>query len=88
MWRDFEGCYEDYKDKKRENQERLMEERIDAPEKKKDMTFRQKMWTAFENPHTSTTALIFYYVSLLLGRNFFSSQSSRKRMLKLKGRGI
>uniref|UniRef100_A0A914LIC4 BTB domain-containing protein n=1 Tax=Meloidogyne incognita TaxID=6306 RepID=A0A914LIC4_MELIC len=56
-------CYEDYKDKKRENQERLMEERIDAPEKKKDMTFRQKMWTAFENPHTSTTALIFYYVT-------------------------
>ena len=34
------GCYEDYKDKKRENQERLMEERIDAPEKKKDMTLR------------------------------------------------
>ena len=26
-------CYEDYKDKKRENQERLMEERIDAPDK-------------------------------------------------------
>uniref|UniRef100_A0A1I8BMW8 BTB domain-containing protein n=1 Tax=Meloidogyne hapla TaxID=6305 RepID=A0A1I8BMW8_MELHA len=33
-------CYEDYKDKKRENQERLMEERIDAPEKRKDLTFR------------------------------------------------
>lgn len=28
-------CYEDYKDKKRENQERLMEERIDAPDKSK-----------------------------------------------------
>ena len=56
-------CYEDYKDKKRENQERLMEERIDAPEKKKDLSFRQKMWTAFENPHTSTMALIFYYVT-------------------------
>ncbi|KAF7636104.1 BTB domain-containing protein [Meloidogyne graminicola] len=60
---DLISCYEDYKDKKRENQERLMEEKIDAPEKKKDMTFRQKMWTAFENPHTSTTALIFYYVT-------------------------
>ena len=36
----FSGCYEDYKDKKRENQERLMEERIDAPEKKKDLSFR------------------------------------------------
>lgn len=28
-------CYEDYKDKKRENQERLMEERIDTPDKSK-----------------------------------------------------
>lgn len=28
-------CYEDYKDKKRENQERLMEERIDVPDKSK-----------------------------------------------------
>lgn len=29
-------CYEDYKDKKRENQERLMEEQIDTPTKIKD----------------------------------------------------
>lgn len=29
-------CYEDYKDKKRENQERLMEERIDTPDKIKN----------------------------------------------------
>lgn len=24
---------------------------------------RQKMWRAFENPHTSTSALVFYYVT-------------------------
>uniref|UniRef100_A0AC34Q586 BTB domain-containing protein n=1 Tax=Panagrolaimus sp. JU765 TaxID=591449 RepID=A0AC34Q586_9BILA len=57
-------CYEDYKDKKRENQERLMEERIDAPDKlKAEQTLQQKMWAAFENPHTSSIALVFYYVT-------------------------
>lgn len=24
---------------------------------------REKMWRAFENPHTSTSALVFYYVT-------------------------
>lgn len=24
---------------------------------------RQRMWRAFENPHTSTAALVFYYVT-------------------------
>ncbi|KAI1717418.1 ion transport protein domain-containing protein [Ditylenchus destructor] len=57
-------CYEDYKDKKRENQERLMEERIDTPDKsKKETTFKQRMWAAFENPHQSSIALVFYYVT-------------------------
>lgn len=58
-------CYEEYKDKKRENQERLMEEKLDtggealAPAK----NLRQRMWRAFENPQTSTPALVFYYVT-------------------------
>jgi len=26
-------------------------------------TVRQRMWKAFENPHTSTPALVFYYVT-------------------------
>ncbi|VDM08388.1 unnamed protein product [Wuchereria bancrofti] len=57
-------CYEDYKDKKRENQERLIEERLEIIEKNKHkLTLRQKMWEAFENPHTSTVALVFYYVT-------------------------
>ncbi|KAK0400113.1 hypothetical protein QR680_003363 [Steinernema hermaphroditum] len=57
-------CYEDYKDKKRENQERLMEERLESNEKTKEhLTLQQKMWAAFENPHTSSIALVFYYVT-------------------------
>jgi len=27
------------------------------------MTVRERMWRAFENPHTSTPALVFYYVT-------------------------
>ena len=27
------------------------------------LTVRQKMWKAFENPHTSSVALVFYYVT-------------------------
>uniref|UniRef100_A0A915JIM3 BTB domain-containing protein n=1 Tax=Romanomermis culicivorax TaxID=13658 RepID=A0A915JIM3_ROMCU len=57
-------CYEDYKDKKRENQERLSDERLDtAPVCHDNLTVRQNMWRAFENPQTSTTASVFYYVT-------------------------
>uniref|UniRef100_A0A1I7WUB2 Ion_trans domain-containing protein n=1 Tax=Heterorhabditis bacteriophora TaxID=37862 RepID=A0A1I7WUB2_HETBA len=75
-------CYEDYKDKKRENQERLLEERLettDATKLKQNLQVDsqaffikalnlmiesdQKMWAAFENPHTSSIALVFYYVT-------------------------
>ncbi|MGH0179822.1 UNVERIFIED_CONTAM: hypothetical protein FKN15_018455 [Acipenser sinensis] len=58
-------CYEEYKDRKRENAERLMD---DNENENKDsnlphMNFRETMWRAFENPHTSTMALVFYYVT-------------------------
>ncbi|CAO4373549.1 hypothetical protein L5515_010980 [Caenorhabditis briggsae] len=57
-------CYEDYKDKKRENQERLMEERVETAEANTaKLSLQQKMWAAFENPHTSSIALVFYYVT-------------------------
>ncbi|CAJ0931036.1 unnamed protein product, partial [Mesorhabditis belari] len=57
-------CYEDYKDKKRENQERLLEERLENTDATKlKQTTQQKMWAAFENPHTSSVALVFYYVT-------------------------
>ena len=57
-------CYEDYRDRKRENSERLMDDRASEDgEDQKQFTFRQKMWRAFENPQTSTSALVFYYVT-------------------------
>ncbi|XP_055024006.2 A-type voltage-gated potassium channel KCND3 isoform X1 [Misgurnus anguillicaudatus] len=57
-------CYEEYKDRKRENLERLMDDLEDNKDKKPpNMTFRETMWRAFENPHTSTMALVFYYVT-------------------------
>lgn len=58
-------CYEEYKDKKRENQERLVEERLDTnPDKTvAAKNLREMMWRAFENPRTSTPALVFYYVT-------------------------
>ncbi|XP_078273546.1 A-type voltage-gated potassium channel KCND2 [Rhinoraja longicauda] len=61
-------CYEEYKDRKRENLERIMDdaedelglgERSHLP----SMSARQKVWRAFENPHTSTLALVLYYVT-------------------------
>ncbi|CAB1336030.1 unnamed protein product [Coregonus sp. 'balchen'] len=57
-------CYEEYKDRRRENQERLMDDDEDKKDAKlPNMTFRETMWRAFENPHTSTMALVFYYVT-------------------------
>ncbi|XP_014840302.1 PREDICTED: potassium voltage-gated channel subfamily D member 2-like isoform X2 [Poecilia mexicana] len=59
-------CYEEYKDRRRENAERLQDdEEMDmnndvAPV---NLTFREYLWRAFENPHTSTLALVFYYVT-------------------------
>ncbi|XP_013922831.1 PREDICTED: potassium voltage-gated channel subfamily D member 3 isoform X2 [Thamnophis sirtalis] len=58
-------CYEEYKDRKRENAERLMDD-ADSENKQDSMpalSFRETMWRAFENPHTSTLALVFYYVT-------------------------
>ena len=66
-------CYEDYRDRKRENDERLID---DDPVEDKKLQFssgnkvvpesnslRKRMWKAFENPHSSTPALVFYYVT-------------------------
>ncbi|XP_053505720.1 potassium voltage-gated channel subfamily D member 2 isoform X2 [Ictalurus furcatus] len=59
-------CYEEYKDRRRENAERIQDDE-DTDNNKDlvppDMTFRESMWRAFENPHTSTMALVFYYVT-------------------------
>ncbi|XP_046896152.1 potassium voltage-gated channel subfamily D member 1 [Hypomesus transpacificus] len=60
-------CMEEYRDRKKENQERLAEDTEaenagDAP-LPPDSTARERLWRAFENPHTSTMALVFYYVT-------------------------
>ncbi|XP_038243762.1 potassium voltage-gated channel subfamily D member 2 isoform X1 [Dermochelys coriacea] len=59
-------CYEEYKDRRRENAERLQDDADQdhaAESSLPSMTTRERMWRAFENPHTSTLALVFYYVT-------------------------
>ncbi|XP_007903174.1 potassium voltage-gated channel subfamily D member 2 isoform X2 [Callorhinchus milii] len=58
-------CYEEYKDRRRENTERLLDDAEDetGQDRLPSMTARQQVWRAFENPHTSTLALVFYYVT-------------------------
>ncbi|MED6232318.1 Potassium voltage-gated channel subfamily D member 2 [Ilyodon furcidens] len=59
-------CYEEYKDRRRENAERLQDdEEMDMSNDVTpvNLTFREYLWRAFENPHTSTLALVFYYVT-------------------------
>ncbi|NP_001119942.1 A-type voltage-gated potassium channel KCND1 isoform X1 [Danio rerio] len=60
-------CMEEYRDRKKENQERLAvdteaEMATDTP-LPPHSTHRERLWRAFENPHTSTMALVFYYVT-------------------------
>ncbi|KAK2898279.1 hypothetical protein Q8A67_009697 [Cirrhinus molitorella] len=60
-------CMEEYRDRKKENQERLAEDTeaemaTDTP-LPPHSTPRERLWRAFENPHTSTMALVFYYVT-------------------------
>lgn len=59
-------CYEEYRDRKRDNTERLMDDKLseNGESNQPPLTnIREKMWRAFENPHTSTSALVFYYVT-------------------------
>jgi len=68
-------CYDDYRDRKRENDERMMDDCAEVQDSAQDLSaakseenvnepsLRSRMWHAFENPHTSTPALVFYYVT-------------------------
>ncbi|CAC5366975.1 KCND2 [Mytilus coruscus] len=57
-------CYEDYRDRKRENQERLLDDKgSENDELDPAKNLRERFWRAFENPHISTAALVFYYVT-------------------------
>lgn len=61
-------CLEEYRDRKKENAERLAEDEEaeqagEGPALPAGSSLRQRLWRAFENPHTSTAALVFYYVT-------------------------
>lgn len=58
-------CYEEYREKKRETQDRLLDEKEQELVESNIVTktFREKMWHAFEDPQSSTVALVFYYVT-------------------------
>ena len=57
-------CFEDYRDRKRDNSERMMDDKLsESGDGPTPANFRETMWRAFENPHTSTAALVFYYVT-------------------------
>uniref|UniRef100_A0A3P9HDR7 A-type voltage-gated potassium channel KCND1 n=1 Tax=Oryzias latipes TaxID=8090 RepID=A0A3P9HDR7_ORYLA len=59
-------CYEEYKDRRRENLDRLQDdEEMDISNEAApvNLSYREYLWRAFENPHTSTLALVFYYVT-------------------------
>uniref|UniRef100_A0A1I8GMX7 BTB domain-containing protein n=1 Tax=Macrostomum lignano TaxID=282301 RepID=A0A1I8GMX7_9PLAT len=57
-------CFEDYRDRKRENAERLFEDKDSEAEKcMPHSNVREKLWRGFENPQSSTAALVFYYVT-------------------------
>ena len=76
-------CYEDYRDRKRENAERIMDDKSEDEDAKGEVileTLRERMWRAFENPHTSTPALVFYYVTgFFIGSYIFSEYFVSKR---------
>ncbi|XP_013382119.1 potassium voltage-gated channel protein Shal isoform X1 [Lingula anatina] len=57
-------CYEDYRDRKRENNERLLDDKDSEDGDNVPLaSMREKLWRAFENPQTGTAALVFYYVT-------------------------
>lgn len=57
-------CYEDYRDRKRENTERLIDdEKSEHGDFAPEVSLREQMWRSFENPHIGTVALVFYYVT-------------------------
>lgn len=59
-----ECCYEHFQDCRREHSERLREGRsIDDLRCAGPTTFRQRLWTSFENPGNSTVSLVIYYVT-------------------------
>ncbi|CAG5113257.1 Oidioi.mRNA.OKI2018_I69.chr2.g7377.t1.cds [Oikopleura dioica] len=80
-------CYEDYREKKREFMERTMEDKVEGGNENSKLpvphiSLRKRMWSQFENPHTSTAALVFYYVT-----GFFIAVSVMANIIETMGCG-
>lgn len=57
-------CYEEYRDRKRDTQERLLDDKEDPIVLHNEAhTLREKIWRWFEDPQSSTIALVLYYVT-------------------------
>lgn len=57
-------CYEEYRDKQRENIERSIETPdVDSRKIPVGKTLRERMWHCFEYPQDSTVAMVVYYVT-------------------------
>jgi potassium voltage-gated channel Shal-related subfamily D member 2 len=60
-------CIEFYEEKKRENEERLLSEATNDNEIVDDselnLSIRERLWRAFEEPQSGTLALVLYYVT-------------------------
>jgi len=57
-------CYEEYRERKREVQERIIDDKeSELGDSASSLTFRERMWKSFEDPQSSTIALVFYYVT-------------------------
>ncbi len=57
-------CHEEYFNKVKETNEETAEDVVvNKNEKEVPMSFRERMWDAFENPQKDTMAIVFYYVT-------------------------
>lgn len=57
-------CYEEYMEKKKEGAEKLVTVKEEKPfDHSKLTSFREKLWYAFENPHSTNLGQVLYYVS-------------------------
>ncbi|KAM7535371.1 hypothetical protein Aperf_G00000095151 [Anoplocephala perfoliata] len=57
-------CYEDYMEKKKEDADRFVTVKEEQPFDRTLLTsFRERLWFAFENPHSTNLGQVLYYVS-------------------------
>lgn len=57
-------CFEEYRERKRDAQDRIIDDTeavLKKDQEKKE--FREWLWNSFEEPQSSTAALVFYYVT-------------------------